>query len=425
MTSLRNLVQNTYSLIQWRSDPADFRYLGCRLPNPSSSVFCDIRFDSSRQNALFQFNISIALKCDKQIDHLYARVDPKQVSHLQILDLDDSDVTQLGVTTFIAQARNCASHQDVIGLQFLLTQPVTIVGPRGTTDILPKTRAAGQVLDSLRSLSLATNLTVYLPKTEALSEHVHELCTSANSGLIESTPKENDMRTLFGGSGGVDIGVLLTPLAAGSARELTENPPAYDGPSSMPGASASHKRPSNEGVTPPKPQRRRHMTRTTEERLSSLEFELAALRNQVDTQEAARSPTEDASVADRLDHFEEELRSLRSSTERIEAIVQQREGVESSFMWRANERLEEVHEIEAVIDERIEDAILQCKNEFRDWVAENVWEAVVEQLPDAIQEWLDENFEDTIESATREHIRGHVREAMRNMSFRLDSPEET
>ncbi|EKG09953.1 hypothetical protein MPH_12962 [Macrophomina phaseolina MS6] len=100
-----------------------------------------------------------------------------------------------------------------------------MVGPKETTSIEPRSDATGRILESLRSLSLATNLTLYLPKNEALVECIDELCTSASNGSLRSTPKAFGISALYHGAGGMDVGALLSTFAA--AGESRHQPPAY------------------------------------------------------------------------------------------------------------------------------------------------------------------------------------------------------
>ncbi|EKG13633.1 hypothetical protein MPH_09215 [Macrophomina phaseolina MS6] len=241
-------IKNASSLLQWRSDVGDVGRLGCAFPTQACRVFSHIGFDDSQQTGLFRISVPVALKNagDNRKSVLYIYIDPEHISHLQRLPLDDGETTQLGVSALVSHARECTSPDDIIALQFLLKQHVTIVGVKGTVSLTPKSKAAGKILESLRSLSLATNITVYLPNNGTLSRHVDGLCASATRGSLTALQRHT-FDTLYGGAGGVDIGNLLARFGHGSIQNPETHPPPYDdlSPTAEPKPSLPRKRKSD------------------------------------------------------------------------------------------------------------------------------------------------------------------------------------
>lgn len=214
------LVEDTLCCVQWKSGAGHVGCLTSTFPATSCRVSCKIGFDSVSQEAIFRLSVPVALKTspNNQKTTLFIFIDPQHVCHLQRLVFDDSETTQTCVSDLVARSSLCSSSTDIIALQFLLKQPATVVGPRGTTSIEP--RGAGgthEILECLHSLSSVTNLTVFLPKNETLVKLIGELSTTASSGVLWS-PDISAVATLYRGVGGVDVGALL-----GAFRQ----PPTY------------------------------------------------------------------------------------------------------------------------------------------------------------------------------------------------------
>lgn len=67
--------------------------------------------------------------------------------------------------TFTAKTAEWSLPKDVLCLTLTLTSPVSVVGPSDISHLAPKTAGSGQVLEALASLSTATNVTLYLPRS--------------------------------------------------------------------------------------------------------------------------------------------------------------------------------------------------------------------------------------------------------------------
>lgn len=132
--------------------------------------------------------------------------------------MDSSQATQACVR-FPVSSRQCSSSADVIALRYLLKQPPTVVGHAGTTSLEPRADTA-RLFQSPRPLSLATNLTLYLPRNKISVECVDDLCAGAPNGSFRPSLRNFCLADMYGGDGGVDISPLLRAFTS-------HQPPAY------------------------------------------------------------------------------------------------------------------------------------------------------------------------------------------------------
>lgn len=218
-TGFHLLLDKAACCVQWRSETGDIELL-----TSSDKLSCKIGYDRTSGEVLFRVFVPVALKTspNNRKTPFFIFIDPLHVSHLQPLPLDGSEPTQECVASLVS-SRQCSSPADVIALQFLLEQPATVVGPKETTSLEPRSEAE-RLLAALHSLSLASNLTLYLPRNEALVECVDDLCARALNGSFRPPPQVYCLRGLYTGAGGVDVSALLNKYAAaGESRQL----PAY------------------------------------------------------------------------------------------------------------------------------------------------------------------------------------------------------
>lgn len=199
---------------RWTSETGNIELL-----TSPSQLSCKIGYDRSSGAALFRLFVPIASNAStSRRNPLYVSIDPLHVSQLHSLSLDSSQATQECVR-FLVSSRQCSSPADVIALQFLLKQPPTVIGHAATTSLEPLADTS-RLFQSLRSLSLATNLTLYLPRNKISVECVDDLCARAQNGSLRPSPQNFCLADMYGGDGGVDINPLLRAF-------IGHQPPPY------------------------------------------------------------------------------------------------------------------------------------------------------------------------------------------------------
>jgi hypothetical protein len=89
-------------------------------------------------------------------------------------------------------------------LSMKLSGPVQIIVPHtmAASSRPAKTRASGEVLDAIRSLSRATQIVMYMPANLAPRTHLQRLAALLTGGGLQELPPYTELNKLFGGSGG-------------------------------------------------------------------------------------------------------------------------------------------------------------------------------------------------------------------------------
>lgn len=102
------------------------------------------------------------------------------------------------------EAVRAVSPCQLASLSMKLGGPVQTVVPHtmASSSRPAKTRASGQVLDAIRSLSRATQLVIYMPANLAPRTHLHRLSALLTGGGLHELPAYTELFKLFGGSGG-------------------------------------------------------------------------------------------------------------------------------------------------------------------------------------------------------------------------------
>ncbi|GME32245.1 hypothetical protein GTA08_BOTSDO13115 [Neofusicoccum parvum] len=398
---LRDLLDNALCCAQWGSDAGQVGRLGCTLPAAPSRVFCKVGFDRTKRAVLFRLCVPVALKTSGRKVPLYICIEPQKISHLQTLPVDGSEATQACVSDLLANSQQCSSSTDIIILQFLLKQPATIVGPKETSSFEPRSDAAGRILEALRSLSLATDLTLYLPKTDALVECIDELCTLASNGSLCSAPQAFGISALYHGAGGMDVGALLSP------SESRHQPPAYQDIART--SELSTVRPTAGSVS----SKDRAWKRSIEQQLLDLGESLALLRDEVAdmrkerdrerstpldlprTRAVTRSVSalpEFAATAQRLDVVEHHLQRMHRRLGAIEDGVRE---ADDNCRDRLDERDGELEDrqddfftdVNDTIEAKLDDWLLDRKADLQNFIKDemnNVEENIREDLRNAL-----------------------------------------
>lgn len=179
--------------------------------------------DTSSDTAFFQIRANVALKARKDKTNVFLSVYPERIESIALVAYEDGDDTtsaQLGTSTYC--------------LQFTLSMPPALIVPK--TDLIPRQRSSGLLLDSLRGLAEQTTFKLHLPTTTLPKAQLESLCNAAFRGALSSMEKLKDVASLYGGKGGKIIQHDGQPAAASQAANVTassavpktEDLPAYD-----------------------------------------------------------------------------------------------------------------------------------------------------------------------------------------------------
>ncbi|KAL1622281.1 hypothetical protein SLS56_008814 [Neofusicoccum ribis] len=252
--------------------------------------------DAAQQTAAFRIRIPFQLQSSRKgHGFLYAFIDPATIILVQRRSRD----TSLPEPVAHSLVGKRSAH-GIVGLELDLSKPPVIVGPANATKLSPRGDAAGNTLASLRLLSHATQ----------------GFCTAASGGSLSPSIKDHALDTLYMGEGGKDVGGFLAPFEfrQADAQESDEAPPSYDDATPVPS-----KRPASRETSPPPPRKKTIVPASKSQPTSpqqpeptpvQLRLELDILKQQMAFR--AGTPTEDGSLLDRFDGFEQRLTALEA-----------------------------------------------------------------------------------------------------------------
>ncbi|KAJ4418110.1 hypothetical protein N0V82_005773 [Gnomoniopsis sp. IMI 355080] len=328
----------------------------------ASDTLLEATFDARRlgqtNDAFFKLRRTVILKAAASTKTpLFIFILPERIKSLDVVELAAAEP---GVGGSGEEARKRLGS-DIVCLRFVLTRPADLVGPK-LLDLTPKNKAAGNVLDSLRSLVRQDNLTIYLPRNVLSQARLTSLCEAANKGILKSIARQADLTSLYRGKGGQ---ILVEDEPAVAASTEPDSPPSYD--ELGPGPPTA---PFNDSGETSKKRRRRSSDDVTSAKLDPIDVERMC-RKIVDEQklemlrlvEDQQSKLYDRLIADLKPYIGRQLQELEY---RILDHVEQRSGKQAeeqdSFL---EQRLEEVQDdISDTIESRVRDVDEKVEEEF-------------------------------------------------------------
>lgn len=197
--------------------------------NCLSDVTFDLRHASSSNDAFFKLRTTLVLKASAPSKTaLFLHIHPERVTSL-ILGIP-ADVDKNGMAAHQVEARRRLGTE-LICLQFALAQSPDLIGPK-LPSLVPKNRASGEILDSLRSLACQRHFSIYLPQKAVLQSRLVLLCQLASIGVLKTNSRQADLSSLYRGQGAEVINIPnSSPSAAAAAptapREIVP-PPSYN-----------------------------------------------------------------------------------------------------------------------------------------------------------------------------------------------------
>ena len=174
-------------------DPSDARIVfesqTAAIPPPSESSSHD-RDESC--GVFLQLSIPVKLKGSFAHAPVHIHVHPSQIQSAEYTSSDN-----------VPEAVQTKLSGRLARLSMTLSEPVHFIVPCNTPSPLrARSRASGQVLDALRTLSRATLLSIYMEDQDATRAHLLPLCALLAAGRAVPLSPYTETFRLFGGSGG-------------------------------------------------------------------------------------------------------------------------------------------------------------------------------------------------------------------------------
>ncbi|KAH6844641.1 hypothetical protein B0I37DRAFT_377945 [Chaetomium sp. MPI-CAGE-AT-0009] len=224
---------STHTVLEWdETSPNGEERQYLTAPDPSDAKIIFKSDISARSNdgatgsavgVFMRLHIPVRLKNVPARTHIQIHIRP---SHVQ------SCTFAVGVDA--PEAVREMSQCQLASLSMKLSGPVQVVVP-GAMPSLPRpgrSRASGQVLDAIRSLSRATQLVMYMPANLAPRTHLQRLSALLTGGGAQELPSYTELFKLFGRTGGRiwDVEPLYPtkpPPPDGGGEEGCDIPPPY------------------------------------------------------------------------------------------------------------------------------------------------------------------------------------------------------
>lgn len=182
-----------------------------------SELLLDIHYDPSTKSAFFKFRTTVILKNLKT--NLYLFIAPDRI---RSLTLDESLEPKFKPSI---NAQSLSSTWT--GLHMALHTAADLVAP-AFAGLTPKNKASGQILDQLRLVSGALELSVYVSHKLLSKAHLQLLCGAVSLPDWRSTPGQADLKCLYHGKGGkVVCGGSVSDPPPSLPNPFNESPPSY------------------------------------------------------------------------------------------------------------------------------------------------------------------------------------------------------
>lgn len=190
---------------------------------------CDVRYSSDSRTALFKLNTRVLLKAQhhgsKNTANLFIMIKAEYVNALNFHTHDEHVPNAV---------RNLLSP-DAVCLDFALSSPPIVVGPRYPDPLVPKNEQATHILSSLRTLAQQTNVAVFLSHRALSRPSLETLCAAASNHALAHMDQHARISTLYSGKGGRILYPLVKARSkpehsadAGPRSPIVESPPSYD-----------------------------------------------------------------------------------------------------------------------------------------------------------------------------------------------------
>ncbi|KAL7904948.1 hypothetical protein GGI35DRAFT_190679 [Trichoderma velutinum] len=205
----------TPACVEWKSDDAA-QYLVDPDPQRGRVTF-ESRFIQATSAACFQLHCPIRVKGIESQSHIIGLIHTHSIA---LFSYDENPE----VPELVRKKLNCKA----VRLHFGLRQPLDLVASTAAAEpVQPRKRLSGQAFDSLRSLSKATTLDVYISAREVSQAKLSAICEAVAQNTLQPLDSDTQaaLASLYGGRGGRIIGLPSPP--DNSAILPNDEPPSY------------------------------------------------------------------------------------------------------------------------------------------------------------------------------------------------------
>ncbi|GKU07304.1 hypothetical protein FLAG1_10146 [Fusarium langsethiae] len=211
-----DLHHTTKAVARWLKDDT-MRFLTKGDPK-TKSITLSAAFDA--EAAIFELAVPVKLKGldtgTKAILRIYA-------STIASLELSKNPTT-------IPSGIKDEVGSTALGLDFTLNDPPAIIVPSCAPEPLSATRKHSRdILDTIRDLSKATALSIYIEACNAPDE-LQDICDAVSQGLFTPCNIQHHIASMYGGNGGkrIDLSVAALPPSYDEAAMSPPPPPPID-----------------------------------------------------------------------------------------------------------------------------------------------------------------------------------------------------
>lgn len=219
-------VQEAPAVVVWsRKNSITTSHLGPDAP--AGKITLDIRLDLPSSTSFFKLKATAGFKSftDLARSRIFLFIPPERIASLRLGQPDN------GVEEEEASEARRLLGTSAVCLHFNLRSPASLVVPN-VEPLTAKTRSAGLVLDSFRSLASELHLSIYLPENTVPKSQWILLQAVVGHDPLTSDPGQEELASLYRGRGGKIMSIDSKAVPA--SPEIQESsPPSYDelGPS--------------------------------------------------------------------------------------------------------------------------------------------------------------------------------------------------
>lgn len=195
----------TAAVAEW-VDVHSTKHLGC---HPQHPLMLEVQIKPSSHTAVLQLRVPIGLKDYILKQYIYLIISPEQLQSIHVS-------TKADVPPSVREAlADRGSTHPFTSVRFSMGGPTMLVGPTAGNPRL-KSHSSELAMDALCSLSLATDITLYVCEGAIPDAHLDAFCSLCD-GSFRSV--RDNLKTLYSGKGAK---VIDRPTNA------AESPPSYD-----------------------------------------------------------------------------------------------------------------------------------------------------------------------------------------------------
>lgn len=180
----------------------------------------EIHRHTASNSAFLQLKASASLKARHGRTNIFVCIQPERIKTIAVVE--DDEGTQPATDKLATSAHS---------LRLDLIRSPSLIVPKG--NLTPRNKNSGVLLDSLQALAKQTCFSVHIPCATLVKSRLVSFCEALSSGGVRSSPKFQDIASLYGGKGARVIEYEPEELVAPGnvlpgAEPEAQSPPSYD-----------------------------------------------------------------------------------------------------------------------------------------------------------------------------------------------------